>query len=290
MSANSSRAFSLAVSLRPEIHARNLKLLEYAKKRGAEARVGEYEDVLNEGCASVTMSVRACVYFIQTQRWMNVYEYVADRNSGATGNVLEDKIREALGDWYDQRCRVEDILCFERDAHYTALNVGGSGPERYGKCCALLDETRLASDATCFVGDSLRRVFSGDGQQRLTEDETLARFGPRDELAKLASVHSQRPLSSTPKIISVRDVRHQIESPDGVLEVHVHGPILMSHVKSIVMEERVYNDLWYKSQEYERCNQRERKVQHFDEVRSFRKLMQLRKNNLLPCKFRLVER
>jgi len=196
MSKNIPAAYTLAKTKRGHLLAIFKKLELGFRRQGRNAQLLEFVGFVQKGEVSINMSVASCMRFLEQGEWLNVFE-ATKKETGATGKLLEGKIRKRLRAWYLRRRAIERLLKFQRDTHYAALNLGGPGATRYGICCVMFDIETDHRYATALAGDSLRSVFDSSGRRVLSNDETLALFAIREDATRLAAVRCKNTIDTS---------------------------------------------------------------------------------------------
>ncbi|MEM7307989.1 MAG: hypothetical protein AAF682_15025 [Planctomycetota bacterium] len=273
MSSSPPIPFQLAKSQWPAQHKAHAKVEEVLGKNGGATLLRTFEDILVGGRAAINMSLARCVDFLETGRWLNVYEKLASKPGGCVRSEFDRQLREALDEWYGPRLEIERLLQFQSDTHYTALNVGGSGPD-YGACCVRLGPVREIDFATVFAGDPLRVVFDRDGQRVLTDEEALERFGTRENLNALAVVYNEGALRGA-KILDEGAAREVLENRDTPMQIHVHGVVSRDDVTELLLQRTYFDKLMADVRLYDKAGPTDRRAKTFDKVEAFLRLLGL---------------
>jgi hypothetical protein len=272
-----SGACNLARDQEESINYRYGDLENYLREQSASNRLTEHHRIITSAGVAITTSIRGCVCLLESKKWLNVYEMVREEHPGADSTELESLVNARLGKWAAGRRLVDAMLQFGPDTHYAALNLGGVGPTRYGNCGIRLRCDVISGIATSFIGDTIHEICSAAGEQLLSNEEALARFGLWEHLPMLAGIHRREMLGQSTHIISRDVIRQQTEHADCVHEVQIHGPISLDCVEAVAISEADYHQLWDRMSDFERVREGVRGLRKYDEVRSFKRLMELRK-------------
>lgn len=269
------RAYWLALKQRPHHEAAYdaIKARMVEAGDGALARVRTFEKLLGRARPAINMTLAGCVKFLETGRWLNIYEKVALKVGASNGPAYERALKDNLKEWYQPRQNLEGLLRFRRDTHYAALNIGGGGPD-YGDWCVRLDRGIPIRFATTFAGDPLQWVFDDDGNQVLTETEVLQRFATRDDLSALAAVHNEDTLFAD-AILDEVTLRNLFDDRETLIEVHIHGRVSSRHAVEIGVRRTIFEKLARLCLDYEDATTRGKRAKRFKNVRPYKKLLKL---------------
>lgn len=272
-------AYKLAAARRRNFRKSYSELQTRLKHDGCGAQLIEFVSFVKSGQASINMSVASCVRFLETGVWLNVFEAIR-KETGATGKLLEAKVRRRLRYWYVRRRAIERLLCFQRDTHYSALNLGGPGASRYGPCCVLLRTTHEHKFATAFAGDSLRALFDASGKRVLNDDEGLSLFSVRDDASRLAAIRCRHEIAASRPGVDPLRLRGLLENSDSLIEIHLHGPVRRAHIEAVLMARSDLAHFWDLAQRAESV--RPPSPQEFDVVPFFLRLIELLRAHRIP--------
>ncbi len=268
------RAYSLALKQRSSLQGRYKADEAELHKLGCHGRLTGFLALVAKHTASTNMSVANCVRFLESGRWLNIYEATA-AETGKTGRALIDEVRERIPKWFSPRRDFEQLLRFRQDTHYAAVNLGGPGATRYGDCCVVFDVAKTPPMATCFGGDSLRTTFDASGKRILANADVLSLLAPHDDLSLLAVVRHTGLIKNSQPAVSPATVRAALEDSDSLIEIHFHGPILRAHVRCVIMARRILRHLWELTLRYDRLPPRWSDASEYDVVPFFKRFVQL---------------
>lgn len=241
---------------------------------GGRARLLTLEDMVGRGKAAINASLSGCVRFLESGRWLNVYEMLRLDPKTGSGAVFRQALRKKLGEWYGPRRKFERLLRLSQESHYAAINIGGGGPD-YGPCCIHIDNSPFLTFATAFSGDPLRVIFDTGGKQRMSDAQIMSRFATFSDRAVLAAVHSEQDLLRS-TVLDEDSVIAILENRETLIEVHIHGEVNISHAVEITMRKSFAASLERRAiDDYEHASREERKARRFDDVRTFKRLLQL---------------
>ncbi len=173
------RSYVLAKNTRDELLRRYACVATSLSGDGVKTRLGTFESLMMNGCPAINMTLPGCVRFLESGRWLNIYEVVALQVKARQGPAFERVLRRKLGIWYTPPKDFEKLLKFRRDTHYAALNLGGGGPD-YGECCVRLGTTAPLQFSTTFAGDPLRVAIDEKCKRVLScrrDSPHILRFG-----------------------------------------------------------------------------------------------------------------
>jgi hypothetical protein len=244
---------------------------------GAATRLRTFESLLGRAKPAINMTLPACVRFLETGVWLNVYEKVAIDLGVPSGPDFDNAVREKLGQWYAPRQALERLLRFQSDTRYAALNLGGPGPD-YGDWCVRLAQPAIVQFATVFAGDPLRWVFDEHHKQVLSDTDVLHRFATHDDRTALAANHSGQMLFAE-LILNETTMRTLLEDRETLVEVHIHGKVTPNDVDEIAVRKSVFDKLSRLSLDYEDASVGARTAKRFANVAPFKRLLQLLDNN-----------
>lgn len=275
MATSKPRAYSLALKQRPHHEAAYdaVKARMAGSGDGALARVRTFEKLLGRATPAINMTLAGCVKFLETGKWLNVYEKVALKVGASRGAAYERALKDELQEWLQPRQDLEGLLRLRRDTHYAALNLGGGGPD-YGDWCVRLAGRIPIQFATAFSGDPLRWVFDDDGNQVLTKPEVLERFATHDDRSALTAVHNEDTLCAA-AIIDEGTLRNLLEDRETLIEVHIHGKVSSEHAVEIGVRRTVFEKLARLCLDYDDATSKGKRAKRFRNVRPYKKLLKL---------------
>lgn len=240
---------------------------------GAAARLRTFEALIARARPAINMTLLGCIRFLESGRWLNVWEKVAIDLGTSRGPAYEAAVGSEMGGWLRPRATLERLLRFQRDTHYAALNLGGTGPS-YGDWCVRFDHSGVLRFATSFAGDPLRWVFDEDGNQVLSDDDVLTRFACHDERVALAARHNEHLLLGN-LLVDEDLMRTLLEDRETLIEVHIHGEVLAEHAVEIGVRKGVYDRLARLALDEEAAEPRARAAKRFRHAALFRRLLRL---------------
>lgn len=203
-----------------------------------------FRAILSRGRAAINMPIPKLVRFLEEGGYLNVYEFVA-RETGLAGEDLDQAVEARLRELGPLRRRIDRLFDFQPDTHYAALNLGGAGASRYGRCCVVFDLRHWAPFHTCYAGDSIRSCFQADQGPALSEEEILASFAAGEDLDRLAVVHWEPSLGDPARdpCLQPGEVRDIVEAEDSILEIHLHGPVTRDRIQEVLLPRNDYRHL-----------------------------------------------
>ena len=226
------------------------------------------------------MSLQACIRFLREGEWLNVYEKI-ERDLGANRGPNYDRaVRLALKNFFPSRQRLEKLLRLGRDTHYSALNLGGLGPD-YGDWCVRLDCGLTMDVATAFAGDPLRLAFDKKGNQVVPDNEVLERFATYRDRGAVAAIHNRHYLEGRTDVAE-GDLRAHLEQRANHIEIHIHGTVSSHHAIEIRVDKAKYGELVRRTYEYESASTTQRRALVFESVPDFKELMSLAGSKRIP--------
>lgn len=237
-------AYKQALSGRDRLRNRFEESRERLKKCGRGNTLQSFRAILSRGRAAINMPIPKLVRFLEEGGYLNVYEFVA-RETGLMGDDLDKAVEARLRELGPLRRRIDRLFQFQPDTHYAALNLGGAGALRYGRCCVVLDLRHWAPFHTCYAGDSIRSCFRADKEPVLSEEEVLARFAIGEDLDRLAVVHWELSLEDPARdpCLQPSEVRDIVEAEDSILEIHLHGPVTRDRIQEVLLPRNDYRHL-----------------------------------------------
>lgn len=237
-------AYERALSGRDHLRSRFEESCERLDKCGRGNTLRSFRAILSRGRAAVNMPIPKLVRFLEEGGYLNIYEFVA-RETGLTGDDLDKAVEARLRDLGPLRRRLDRLFHFQSDTHYAALNLGGAGALRYGRCCVVFDLRHWAPFHTCYAGDSIRSCFLPDRSPALSEAEILARFATGEDLDRLAVVHWEKSLDDPTRepCLQPSEVRDIVEAEDSILEIHLHGPVTRDRIQEVLLSRNDYRHL-----------------------------------------------
>lgn len=267
------KAYLLALQGSAGLRHRYDALCQRLSGDGVRVRIRTFDELICSGRAAINATLSGCVRFLEHGSWLNVYESIALDPKTASGAAFRKAVREKLGEWYKPRVTFERLLKLSQLSHYASLNIGGGGPD-YGPCCIRLGRALDLGLATTFAGDPLRVVFASDGTRQMADRRVLDRFAVFGDRGPLAAVHNESALTTT-LALDEEAVIALLENRETLIEVHVHGPVLVADVEEITMRTSMAVSLEKRCLDYKTASRRERKGKRFDDVRAFKRLLKL---------------
>lgn len=267
------RPYKLAATALPDLLRKYNHVQSTLSGDGALTRLKTFEDLIQRGCPSINMTIPGCIRFLESGRWLNVYEAVALKVGVSYGSAFESALREKLGVWYEPRTTLDRLMGFRKDTHYAALNIGGCGPD-YGECCVRFGTSAPLVFATCFAGDTLQVVFDENAAPVLSREEILGRFSTYLHRATLAAVHHHRFLAQS-AIIDKDVLVNMLDDRETLIEVHIHGAVRREHAVEIALRSESFSSLARRCIEYENAPTHAREAKQFTKVRLLKRLLQL---------------
>ncbi len=246
-----SAAYALALTVRARLKRRVADLQQDLETKDCTPVLRAFDDLVRRTPhVGINMSIASCLRMWRYGAWLNIYE-ATGRDAAHNDETMEEELRRRLHtdgrDYFARRHAVEQLLRFTRNTHYAALNVGGPGVARYGKCCVLFDLSRWEPHATCFAGDSLRTCYNLKGERILSDEEMLDLFAVGDDwwdatIVRHAGFLEQ--LGEERRGFSRSRARRQVESSNAPIELHLHGPVTVDQVCKVIMSEQDATELW----------------------------------------------
>lgn len=267
------KSYTLAQTKRSALVRRYTKVVASLVGDGVKSRLKTFESMLKNGCPAINMTLPGCIRFLESGHWLNVHEVVALNVKASQGPDFDRELQRILGPWYKPRIDFERLLEFRRDTHYSALNLGGAGPD-YGECCVRFGSSAPLEFSTIFAGDPLRVAFDDDGNRILSDDDVLARFAIYCDRAALAAVANPAFLDSMP-IIDRDSLIRMLDDRETLIEVHLHGSVRREHATEIAIQRDFFLSVGRRCLEYEEASRHEREAKKFSKVRAFKRLLQL---------------
>jgi hypothetical protein len=239
-----STAYERALAGQDGLRERFEKSRERLERSGRGNAQRSFRAILSRGRAAINMPIPKLVRFLEEGGYLNVYEFVA-RETGLAGEDLAREVRARLQGFGPLRRRIDETFQFQPDTHYAALNLGGAGARRYGRCCVVFDLRHWAPFHTCYAGDSIRACFQADKTPALSEEEILAGLAVGGDLDRLATIHWETFLAEPTQApcFHPSEVRDLVEAEDSVLEVHLHGPVTRDRVQEVLLPRSDYRHL-----------------------------------------------
>ncbi len=267
------KPYTLALRMRSSLANRYKSFAASLAGDGVKSRLQTFESMLKDGRPAINMTLNGCIRFLESGSWLNIYEKIAIKVNAKKGPKFNRELRRALGEWYEQRIDFERLLKLRRDTHYSALNLGGAGPD-YGECCVRFGSSVPLKFSTIFAGDPLRVAYDADGRRVLSSDEILARFAIYRDRAALAAVANENFLKSMP-IIDRGKLIQMLDDRETLIEVHLHGSICRQHATEIAIQEEFFLKIGRRCLEYELAREHERASKKFSQVPALKRLLQL---------------
>jgi hypothetical protein len=270
-----------ALAGRDRLRNRFEKSCEQLKHCGRGSALRSFRAILSRGRAAINMPIPKLVRFLEEGGYLNIYELVA-RETGLTGEDLDNAVEARLRDLGPLRRRIDRLFHFQPDTHYAALNLGGAGALRYGRCCVVFDLRHWAPFHTCYAGDSIRSCFLADRRPAFPEEEVLARFGIGEDLDRIATVHWEASLAEPTRdpCFQPGEVRAIVEAEDSILEIHLHGPVTRDRVQEVLM---LRNDYRHLRDLVQRAKGHSSPLPwEFDEVEPFHQMLELLESFEIP--------
>jgi hypothetical protein len=265
------RPYKLAFSRRARLQSAYAQVSERLHERAKSEILRLFQAAIEQGVASINMSIPDLNRFLKTGRWLNKYESVSIE-TGLKGRALVREVSRRLRELGSKRIEIDRILELQPDTHYSALNLGGLGvEEKFGSCCVVLDLSRWAPFHTCFSGDSIRACYTREGE-RLDVEAILDKFSVGENIAYLATVMQEAYLDGLNRF-DAAELRDVIESPISPIEIHLHGPVLREHILEVRLARKKLRYLSALRDRYERTEFK--RASEFDDVEPFEELRHL---------------
>lgn len=204
-------------------------------KTQGKATLKEFIARLDAGYPAINMQIGTLVSFLTNGRYLNTYE-AAESQAKNEKRPIHELLRQKLGKWYDARLKTDRFLGTRFDTHYAFRSIGGTGPKEYGPCCVVLSKSLLAPCGTAFAGDSLRVIFDTKLRPFLTKGQAFEQLSTAAFATKLAVVTHKAFIEASDAGIDLRQLTNRLESRDGLLELHLHGPIRREDILHIYMD------------------------------------------------------
>lgn len=265
--------FDIACTQSSSLQQKYDLVLSTTSNPGDATRLRTFEAVIQQGCPAINMTLAGCIRFLESGKWLSIYEAIALEVGGANGSKFEKALREKLGDWYQPRTEFDRVLGFRTDTHYAALNIGGCGPD-YGECCVRFGRMPRLRVATCFVGDPLQVVFDEDGVQLLSRDEVLDRFSAYLHRTKLATVHIYHKLPTCIPV-NLDALIEMLDDRRTLIEVQIHGAVRREHAVEIALRSEFFDELARCCVDFEGVPDRDKMAKQFARVRLLKRLLKL---------------
>jgi hypothetical protein len=270
-------AYTLAAGQRTQLLQRLQSIEARMMSTGRMAVVRSFRAVLERRRVAVNMKIPEFVRFLEEGQYLNVYEFIS-KKTGATGAELAAAVeRTRFG---SQRLAIDRLFSFGNDAHYAALNLGGTGLTRYGDACVILRQTAWSARSTCFAGDSIRLCFSATGEVAVDEAAVLRDFVPAEDASVLAVVAHADLLDDSAICVDPTEMRRRLEAEDLAIEVHLHGAIMRDQIDEIIMGRKKLHELEALSRKYDALP--EPRPFAYDIVPEFRRMLALLDDHEIP--------
>jgi hypothetical protein len=267
------RAYALAEARRAELIRKYNALLSSLSGDGVATRLRTFESLLAGGSPAINMTLPGCIRFLETGKWLNVYEVVALKVGKRDGPEFVREVRKKLGEWHLPRMEFERLLKFRKDTHYAALNLGGTGPD-YGECCVRFGPTAPLRYSTIFAGDPLRVIYDDQGNQVLSDEEILGRFSVYELRVALAAITNPIYLARQ-RVIDRQGLMRMLDDRETLIEVHLHGAVRRDHATEIAIQPDFFMSLGRRCLEYEDAPTHARAAKKYSRVRALKRLLQL---------------
>lgn len=266
--------YERALSRQELLRSRFEESCDRLKRSGRGNALLSFRAILSRGRAAINMPIPKLVRFLDEGGYLNVYELVA-RETGLTGEALNEAVEARLRELGPLRRQIDQLFQFQPDTHYAALNLGGAGALRYGRCCVVFDLRHWAPFHTCYAGDSIRSCFQADKSPALSEEEILARFAVGEDLDRLATVHWEPSLDDPARdpCLQPGEVRDIVEAEDSILEIHLHGPVTRDRIQEVLLLRNDYRHLRDLVQRARGCSRP--LPWEFDEAEPFQQMLEL---------------
>jgi hypothetical protein len=278
------RACKLAFSRREDLLRRfddTVRRLTEANRRPV---LRSFRAVLSNGKVAINMSTLKLRRFLSEGKWLNIYES-AEREGkkiGLKGREIDRVVKRRLQGYAGPRRKIDTLLRFRRDTHYSYLNLGGPGPKGYGFFTVILDVDVSTQFCTCFAGDSILSnfVLRGSRARSIPNEEIIQNFALGADWIALATVEYEKYLSDQRFCVNARSVRHLFESDDSFFEFHLHGSIKRSCISEVRISQESYEPLQAELLKGDYVLHPD--VERFKKVRLFQEVVQLLDKHEIP--------
>ena len=155
--------FDLAVKNAPSLKERFEELIKLGRPDQPKALKEFALTIASSGRICVNMKQMTLIEFLTFGKYMNIYEWAANR-AHLSGRQVTEVIQAKLGRYYEKRLAFDGFFDNSSGFHCGALSVGGLGATWYGDHCAVFNDSVSAGrrDVAYLRSDSVDTYLTED--------------------------------------------------------------------------------------------------------------------------------